>query len=161
MWDNPGEALTSLTSCVPLEPATALLYESTAQGAQGEFYQDWRDAEAGRSDFIPFFAPWFWDPNYKIEFPDRDRETRFGAALTPKDRKYMGRHHLSLEQMRWRDAKIKEFHGSTRRFQQEFPAEAMEAFLTTGSPVFDPELVTELQNNAAEPYWLGDVVLQK
>ena len=161
MWDDPGEALTSLTGCVPLTANSSMLYESTAKGAVGEFYEAWQAAEAGESHFVPFFAPWFWDPDYRLDFPDNDRRNAFGRTLDVKSRKYMERHSLSLEQMRWRAEKIKEFHGSVRRFQQEFPAEPMEAFLTTGAPAFDPDRVAELQLNAVDPYWVGDIVLQR
>ncbi len=161
MWDDPGEALTSLTGCVPLTANSSMLYESTAKGAVGEFYEAWQAAEAGESHFVPFFAPWYWDVHYILPFPDTDRSRAFGASLPTKCRRYMERHSLSLEQMRWRAEKIKEFHGSVRRFQQEYPAEAMEAFLTTGAPAFDPDRVAELQANAVGPYWLGDIVLQR
>jgi hypothetical protein len=160
-WDDAEEALTSLTSCVPLSPDSSMFYESTAKGAYGPFYEAWTAADEGNSEFIPFFAPWFWDPNYVLPFPDDDRRKRFGREMLAKDRRYMERHKLSLEQMRWRDAKIKEFQGSVRRFQQEFPAEPMEAFLTTGSPAFDPEKVAELASNAVGPLWSGDAILQR
>ena len=160
MWPDAGEALTSLGDAIPLQPGTSIFYESTAKGAYGEFYEDWSDAEAGKSNFVPFFAPWFWDEEYQIAFPDEDRKRAFGRSLGVKDRKYMARHHLTLEQMRWRAAKIADARGNVRRFQQENPADPMEAFLTTGSPCFDPELVSELASNATEPFWSGDIVLK-
>lgn len=161
MWDDPAEALTSLTATVPFSPESSLLYESTAKGAFGEFYDAWQAADSGESDFVPFFAPWFWDPNYQLAFPSDDHKRDFGRSLSRKDRGYMARHKLSLEQMRWRSAKIKELQGSVRRFQQEYPAEAMEAFLTTGSPAFNPEAVAELAANSTAPLWQGDIMLER
>lgn len=161
MWDDPAEALTSLTACVPVSPDSSLLYESTAKGAVGEFYQAWRDASRGESDMVPFFAPWFWDPEYKLGFPSEDHRRKFGRDLGHKDRRYMERHSLSLEQMRWRQKKIQGYSGSIRRFRQEFPAEPMEAFLTTGSPAFDPDAVQELASNTTQPYFQGDIVIER
>lgn len=159
MWDNAEEAITSVVQCVPSQPGTSIFYESTARGAFGSFYDAWVAAEDGRSPFVPFFAPWFWDEEYRLEFPDEEGKGVFYKTLGNRDRHYMKRHGLSIEQMRWRDWKIKELGGSRRRFEQEFPASPQEAFLTTGAPVFDPEKVMDLQSNVTDPYWHGDIVL--
>jgi len=157
MWDNPQETMTGITDCVPATPGTCMVIESTARGAMGEFYDRWCDAERGRSNFIPFFAPWFWHEEYSMEFPSEDHKRLFGRELSNKDRAYMEKHRISLEQMRWRAWKISEHKGERRRFQQEYPAEPAEAFLASGFPVFEPEMVMSLRSNAAKPMFVGEV----
>lgn len=161
-WLNADLVLLGLSQCIP---ATSLesssIWESTAQGMVGPFYEGWTEAEAGNSPYIPFFAPWFWNPEYSTSFPSDDHKKRFMRALPHDDLKSMDRYELTEEQMHWRANKIAE-PGMTRpKFKQEFPACAQEAFLTSGTPVFDQEALLELQQRAVDPVWRGGVVLER
>lgn len=161
MWPDPGETLTSALQCVPTAQNSSVFYESTAKGAMGEFYDAWRAAEAGESDFVPFFAPWFWDPDYALEFPSEDHANLFGRSLTVTERRLRDDHDLSLEQLHWRRYKIRnELQGSEAKFRQEFPSTPTEAFLTSGSPVFNADAIAELEKNATPPQWRGNIVLE-
>lgn len=161
MWPDPGETLTSALQCVPTAQNTSVFYESTAKGAMGEFYDAWRAAEAGESDFVPFFAPWFWDPDYALEFPSEDHANLFGRSLTVTERRLRDDHSLTLEQLHWRRYKIRnELQGSEAKFRQEFPSTPTEAFLTSGSPVFNADAIAELEKNATPPQWRGNIILE-
>lgn len=152
MWSNDTEVLTGLFQCVPMEPETFIGIESTARGAVGEFYDGWQAAEKGESDYTPFFAPWFWDEQYTQPFGRDDTRNHFMRKMSKEDRAYMRKHNLSPEQMNWRSWKIRnDLQGSVRKFRQEFPAEPMEAFLTTGNPAFDPDKVSEMFHYCTEP----------
>lgn len=160
MWPNGDEVVTSVHQSVPQLLSSSIFHESTAKGAQGAFYEYWNDAVAGRNNFVPFFAPWYWDPTYIQEFPSRDHERKFASTLSPQDLRYMEKYRLSIPQMAWRRWKIdNDLKGSERRFRQEYPADAEEAFLTTGSPAFDPEAVRDLTFQAAPPTWIGSITL--
>ncbi len=160
MWPNGDEVVTSVHQSVPQLLSSSIFHESTAKGAQGAFYEYWNDAVAGRNNFVPFFAPWYWDPTYVQEFPSRDHERKFASTLSPQDLRYMEKYRLSIPQMAWRRWKIdNDLKGSERRFRQEYPADAEEAFLTTGSPAFDPEAVRDLTFQAAPPTWIGSITL--
>ena len=54
--------------------------------------------------------------------------------------------NLTLEQLYWRRLKVAE--GGPRKFQQEYPAVADEAFLVSGSNVFDPAVVRDMESLA-------------
>lgn len=67
---NAGEVLANILKCVPLLPDTMVILESTAEGANGPFYDRWLQAVdaddymSGKVDvqpgqFIRVFAPWF------------------------------------------------------------------------------------------------------
>ena len=72
----------------------------------------------------------------------------------------MERHELDWEQMHWRQWKIRnDLEGSERRFRQEFPIEAEEAFLTTGNPVFSPEVIRDLTFDCLVPEMQGEILL--
>lgn len=162
MWPDAEGVTVSVHQSVPTRPFTSIIWESTAQGAMGLFYDQWNAAESGDSDFIPFFAPWFWDHEYALPFTGSDHKNRFMRSLSLEDEDYMKRFKLTPEQMAWREYKIRnELSGSYAQFQQEFPACAEEAFLTTGSPVFNPRAVRNLQEHVVAPLWSGDIFLTK
>jgi len=161
MWSGADEALTGLLQAVPVRNDTSILYESTAKGRTGEFYDAWNAAERGSSDFVPFFAPWFWDDNYRLDFATDDHARKFGRSLTPVEITLKDEHKLALEQLHWRRYKIRsEMSGSEARFRQEFPSNPSEAFLTTGSPVFDAEAIHQLERGSREPIWVGSITLE-
>lgn len=161
MWADPGETLTSALQCVPLAPGTSIFFESTAKGALGEFYDAWGAAESGRSDFVPFFAPWFWDPDYTLDFASQAAEAAFARSLDITERRLQESFKLNLQQLHWRRYKIRnDLQGSEAKFRQEFPSTPSEAFLTTGSPVFNAEAVATLEENATRPLWRGNIVME-
>ncbi len=161
-WPDAEQTLLALNQAVPAQSETSVFDESTARGAVGPFYEKWQRAEAGESDFIPFFAPWFWDPHYTLPFPSEDHKRRFARTQSSEDRRYQQRFGLDMEQMHWRSWCIRNnCGGSIRKFQQEYPASATEAFLTTGSPVFDVEKILALEDNVRPAWFVGEVLLQK
>jgi hypothetical protein len=161
MWAAAGETLTSAKQAISFSPATAVFIESTAKGAVGEFYDAWNTAEKGRGSYVPFFAPWFWDPTYSLDFGSTDERNHFGKSLDLSERRLVERHKLTLEQVKWRRFKIvDDLEGSEAKFRQEFPSTPKEAFLTTGSPVFKADMVSTLEDNSTRPLWQGDIALE-
>lgn len=162
-WPNPSETLTSMAPAIAPTLDSSVFIESTAQGAIGEFYERWIRAEQGKGDYVPFFAPWFEEPKYASPFADDEHRRLFLRGMSTEDREYQTRYKLSPEQMRWRRYQIDtELNGSEARFRQEYPSNAMEAFLTSGMPVFNPpEHILDLRAQCAKPQWTGDLVLTR
>lgn len=160
MWPNASIVLEGMLQAVPDEKDTSILVESTARGVGDEFHGMYKTAEAGQSDWVPFFAPWFWDVAYTRPFDTSDQRSRFAKSLDQEDRTYRERHDLTLEQMHWR-RKITQtkLAGSERKFRQEYPASAEEAFLTSGSPAFNLEAIERLRSNIRLPRWQGEITL--
>ena len=142
-WQSEGgqEAMTTALQTVPNEPGTAVIKESTAQGAGNSFHMDWLQAENGESDYLAFFAPWWEEPTYVAKVPadfERTSEETQIAEVAEHSR------HcpcvLSDEQFQWRRVTIaNECRGQLDMFKQEYPSTPREAFLTSGRPFFDPE----------------------
>ena len=109
---------------------TEIILESTANGAQGEFYRLWKGAERGENGFLPIFLPWFLTSEYSKPVPK-------GFERTHAEDAYAELYDLSDEQIYWRRLKIAQ--GGENKFKQEYPATADEAFLAEGSNVFDVE----------------------
>lgn len=160
LWPDAGASFVSLNQSVPSSPETMVVQESTARGAQGHHYDEWNKAERGEGGLVAYFAPWYWQDEYAMPFASEELAHRFKQKLGPRDTVYRERYGLSWEQMHWRAWKIQNsFKGSDRLFDQEFPASASVAFLTTGLSVFDPEKIMQIEHDCTPPLWLGDILL--
>lgn len=157
-WPNAADHFAGIGQAIPELPGTEMILESTANGITGEFYERWQKAEAGQSDFIPIFSPWFWEPGYVRKVPDGftlKTEKEGDEDLSEAD--YAEIHGLTLEQMSWRRNKISTL-GRTL-FMQEYPATPDEAFQATGHDSFIKGglVLKARKNNIEDP--LGALVI--
>lgn len=160
LWPDAGASFVSLNQSVPTAPETSVVQESTARGAQGHHYDEWSKAERGEGGLVAYFAPWYWQDEYAMPFTSADAAHRFKQKCSQRDIAYRERYGLSWEQMNWRSWKVgNSFKGSDRLFDQEFPASASVAFLTTGLSVFDAEKIMQIEHDCAPALWLGDILL--
>lgn len=143
-WDDITAKLTALRSAVPRDPDTLIILESTANG-HNEFKEEWDRAESGESDYLAFFWPWWKEPTYSQPFMNEAEREAFAIGDGPygeEEPELVEKFGLTKEQLHWRRTMIaNELGGDLRMFQQEFPAYPEQAFLATGSHVFDPALV--------------------
>ncbi len=137
---NAATTWNGLMQAVPLVPDTEVYVESTANGVTGLFYQQWQAAVSGESGFIPVFIPWFMTPDYALPIVPDDFER------SPEECDLALRYGLTDNQLLWRRRKIAQ--NGLDLFRQEYPAEPDEAFLTTGRPVFNPEIVQAMARDA-------------
>jgi hypothetical protein len=131
-----------LLQAVPNTRGTAVFVESTANGVTGIFYDLWRGACDGTNGFVPVFIPWFTDDDYREPVPKNFEHT-------PDEEEIAAKYSLDDEQLMFRRRKIAQ--NGIDLFKQEYPAEPDEAFLTTGRPVFNPEQLTEVLEEAKDP----------
>ena len=134
-WPNADEITLGILQSVPDIEGSEVIMESTANGMQGMFYEMCIQAAAGEGDFQLIFVPWFWGEDYVRKVPP-------GFVLTVDEEEYKNLYDLTLEQMAWRRAKIEtEFRGKLWRFRQEYPANAQEAFQTSGDSFVKAEAI--------------------
>ena len=128
-YSNTDELTTGLLQTVPEEDGSEIIIESTANGIGNWFHSQWQKAEAGLTQYVCIFTPWFHMAEYK-------RDVQEGFSITTEDAEYMDMHQLTMEQMAWRANKIAELtvggSDGIHRFRQEYPATAAEAFQTSG-----------------------------
>tara|TARA_R110000782_G_scaffold58848_1_gene122561 strand:- start:43 stop:1695 length:1653 start_codon:yes stop_codon:yes gene_type:complete len=134
-WTHDEKILAGLFQGISQAEGTEVILESTANGAQGEFYRLWKGAVAGENEYLPIFLPWFITPEYRRTAPE-------GMELTLEEEEIVENYKLDLDQMYWRRLKIAE--GGKLKFQQEYPATADEAFIVSGSNVFNIEKLNSL-----------------
>jgi hypothetical protein len=146
-------AWATLEQTIPYKPNTMVFLETTAWGFG--FAKDFWDNENG---FEKVFISWVAGDEYTHEVP-LDVRDLYSTPDSPYGDEVEVREHVrkelrfwypdeagdeewveseSLRRLRWRREKIASgFDGDIGLFQQEYPITALEAFLTTGSAVFN------------------------
>lgn len=150
-WPNAKQHSAGIIQAIPDEIGTEVFKESTANGVGNEFHLEWQNAEAGLSEYIAIFVPWYWQNEYRKEVPE-------GFTLDHEEQEYKDAYGLDMEQMAWRRAKIIELKDPIL-FKQEYPATAAEAFQVSGAdPYIKPNLVMTARScKVQEDY--GDKIL--
>ena len=127
--NNTDDHSTGILQAVPNADNTEIIMESTANGIGNYFHEMWQKAEAGISDFIPIFIPWFWQSEYIAPI-----DLSFSA--TADERELQAQYNLSNGQLNWRRKKIIELSvagiDGEKSFRQEYPCNANEAFILSG-----------------------------
>lgn len=103
-----------------------VVFESTPNGARGYFYELCMGAMRGDNDWTLHFYPWWWAEDYQ-----RDETV---SDLTEHERYLMDAHEVSMSQIAWRRAKVREI--GERAFAQEYPEDPTSCFLTSGDALF-------------------------
>ena len=134
-WQHDEKILAGLFQGISQAAGTEVILESTANGAQGEFYRLWKTSERGDGEYLPIFLPWFITPEYTAIHPE-------GFEPNEAEQKLIDLYDLTFGQLYWRRLKIAE--SGERKFRQEYPATAEEAFIVSGSNVFDLEKIGKL-----------------
>lgn len=150
-WPNAQQHAAGIIQAIPAEHGTEVFIESTANGVGNYFHEQWQAAEAGISEYVAIFVPWYWQDEYRKPVPD-------GFSLDSDDLQYQAMYKLDIEQMAWRRAKIVELKDQTL-FKQEYPATAAEAFQVTGQdPYIKPDLVMVARKAVIDSVY-GDKIL--
>lgn len=132
--DGKASTLAGILQAVPSLPGTMVVIESTANGFE-DFKERWDAAVAGENDFEPVFFAWFENPYYSMPVVP-------GTEWTPEERDLKAAYQLTDEQLQWRRWCIaNNCGGSLDMFRQEYPASPGEAFLHSGTGVFDNEQI--------------------
>lgn len=177
-WPRDRDTLVALDQVLHVVPGTMKVVESTARGARGAFYVDWKAAERGESDYVPIFLPWYMRPDswaFRITSEEeaalrKDLDNpRFGGYREESfllAQRYFrpgkGWVRVGYDQLAWRRWWIaNKCGGQVDLFHQEYPAFPEEAFLSTGRPVFDQRLVAarlkEVEFARASHVFRGDL----
>ena len=164
-WTAGGEDyLLGLLNCVVQGFDTEAVIESTAQGVGGVFHDMYWDAAEGNSGWESVFFPWYIYSYYSKPFTSEEEKEKFKEELG-QDQRYGGdaeksllgvsceydlgdeikKFTVTLENLNWRRQCIKtQCQNDLRKFHQEFPTNAREAFVTTGRGVFDMDVMGKL-----------------
>ena len=147
-WGNGAkETAIGLFQAVPNLPNTMIVIESTANGFE-YFKSLWDMAVKGESDFIPVFVGWNDLDDYKMAYT--------GFELTTEEKELQKIYNLSLEQLTWRRWCIKNNCSSDiELFKQEYPINPEEAFISSGTCIFDKQIVINRIQQLTRPIKVG------
>lgn len=147
--DGKASTIAGILQAVPSLPGTMVVIESTANGFE-DFKERWDAAVAGENDFEPVFFAWFENPDYSMPVVP-------GTEWTPEERELRDAYRLTDEQLQWRRWCIaNNCGGSLDMFRQEYPASPGEAFLHSGTGVFDNEQIVLRLERLPEPAGRGE-----
>lgn len=140
-WDrglratNAGETMLSLRQAIPTTRGTFIIIESTANGVGNFFYNEWMQAEAGESEYIPIFFPWYRHYEYRASHIGLPYEKL--APYDEEELKLIKDHHVDDDALAWRRWAIRNLTNyDVNLFHQEYPSTPEEAFIATGTNVF-------------------------
>ena len=158
-WDNGEELVGSLMQTVPYRKNTMIFLESTANGRGNFFAKMWDKSVKGDSVFETFFFPWWIQDEYEFEGDPIDEYTpdeqdvvdlmREGLKIgnevykVPEDR--------IDNKIRFRRHKEREFVASPELLLQEYPSTPHEAFIASGSTVFNVKALAHMEKLVTEP----------
>jgi len=134
-WGHDEKILAGLFQGISQSEGTEVILESTANGVGNSFHRLWQGAVKGENDYIAIFVPWYLMTEYMRKAPE-------GFERTTEEEVLVTRYNLSDDQLYWRRLKIAE--GGDNKFRQEYPATPEEAFIVSGSNVFNIEKLSKL-----------------
>ena len=159
-WPNAKNHSAGIRQAIANVDGTEDIRESTANGIGNAFYAEWKAAERGDSEYEAIFIPWFWHEEYVRPVPD---DWHCSEAWSDYARAY----GLTREQLYWAWVKNRDLSiiaGGTSdepcwQFKQEYPANADEAFQTSGAQAFIEPSVVLKARKATDVGGYGPVIL--
>lgn len=170
---SPEDIVRSACSGILLRPLTMIVMESTANGTGNFFHTEYSAAADPeiKSQFEALFIAWFQIEQYSIPFENSAALREFAKWLyenrnndnVMSTREESGRYlwwlwkkGASLEAINWyiMERSGKNDHGI---MASEYPSDDVEAFVHSGSMVFDKYQVEEFEKSCRPPRFIGDV----
>ena len=147
---NGAEVINAVVPSVQYEPRTFVVYETTAGDQDDVFYNIYREAKYERNEYKALFYAWHSNPLHALPlYPGEDLE------LSTEELNVQQKHHLSLEQMKWRRRTIKMMVGKTkdsplRAFKKDYPEDDRSCFTGSAFPFFNLDTVDRHHDHVLE-----------
>ncbi len=170
---SPEDIVRAACSGILLQPLTMIVMESTANGTGNFFHREYRAAADPkvRSQFQALFVAWFQIEQYRLPFASDKEQRRFAENLytnrenpnVASSREECGKYlwwlwlkGASLEAIHWyiEERAGKNDHGV---MASEYPSDDEEAFVHSGTMVFDKYLVRKFERSCRPPRFIGEV----
>jgi hypothetical protein len=136
---NAEDIVTGLLEAVPEEGNATI--ETTANGVGNYYHAEYELAQGGKSAFTARFFGWYQHREYRRQ-PEPDFER------TAEEEELARVYGLDDWQLAWRRWKKRQ---AKKKFKQEYPINAQEAFLTSGNNYFDRDVLATLSDALTRP----------
>ena len=165
---KPEDIVRSACSGVLYRPYTMIVYESTANGTGNFFQREYDMASKGKSQFEAMFVSWF---DIEIYSTPVDDIMSFAASLydnrnndnVASSREESGKYlwwlwekGATLEAIHWYILERAKYNDHAS-MASEYPSDDIEAFVHSGTMVFDKYKVEAFKKYCKEPRFVGDV----
>ena len=152
-WKGMEKALLALFKTVSRSnPDSSITLETTANG-YNDYKIRWdRDFAGGDTSFLPFFAPWFENPEYQQAVPIG---YDLMGNLDQWEIEKMQKHRLTHEQMYWFHLEYLDAGRKKDLVLQEDPFDPIDAFISTGSSKFNRDLIEARKREIVEEMRTG------
>jgi len=131
-----GQIVRSVAGSIPRMPDTLVVMESTADGTDNFFHDEWERAMSGRSDKTPIFVPWHEIEIYRRQVDNRERDTLL-RHLDDYELALL-RDGVPLEAVAWYHDKRAEY-PTHEQMMAEYPGTPDEAFLASACAPLSPQ----------------------
>lgn len=165
---TPEDIVRSACSGVLLKPYTMIVYESTANGTGNFFHREYEAAKNGISQFDNLFISWFEIEQYTAgidniqDFATKLWENRNNESIV-SDREESGKYlwwlwekGATLEAIKWYILERSKYtnHGD---MASEYPSDDIEAFVHSGTMIFDKYKVEQFKPTCRPARYIGDI----
>lgn len=136
--NSPDKQLSGIMQSVPDTLDSWVIIESTANG-MNEFKIEWDKAVSGEGGFTPLFLPWYEHEEYTRQVNNKEY---FIRTMSEYEQWLYTDLDLPLERVSWWRHYLKQnCSNDITKMKQENPTTAEEAFIFSGTPVFDNDKV--------------------
>lgn len=151
-WEAKADVASAAVQAVPMAAGTFIFLESTANGVGGFFYDTWQNAKKGKTNLKPLFFAWHEHYEYEL-YVDGGCQNQYDDEEIELLKLFATKNY-PLEtwdaKIMWRRMKKKDFLDDPKKFYQEYPKDDMEAFLASGRPVFDTNILMKMESYALD-----------
>lgn len=148
-WPDQEKLMVGLMQAVPA--SGRIIIETTANGVGDYFHRLWKRGGQTGATFKRHFLPWFGLKEYS-------KPISAGFQADEEERQLQNTYHLTNEQLNWRRWKLAELGDNIDSFNEQFPANAEEAFIVSGNPIWPPSLMKKYLNRCAKPQKIGNLI---
>lgn len=165
---KPEDIVRSACSGVLLRPYTMIVYESTANGTGNFFQLEYDAAKRGQSQFVAMFISWFDIEQYSAPIDD---VLKFAQLLydnrnnenVSSNREECGKYlwwlweiGATLEAINWYIQERAKYNDHAS-MASEYPSDDIEAFVHSGTMVFDKYKVEDFNGSCKPARYIGEV----
>lgn len=167
-YTNQEKQLLSVEQSLAKGAESQLTIESTSNGTSNHHYRISMQGLKGRSKYVSYFIPFYhklYSKQFKHDFDEAEKwhKAVHSKRLTKIDCDEMELSLLNqganLRQLMWRRYKMSDME-SEQQFQQEYPSNALESFISTGNGVFDQAKVLNRISYCIDPLSKSEVQSQ-
>ncbi|QPG54470.1 DNA packaging protein [Heyndrickxia coagulans] len=165
-YDKQEMQLLSAEQSLMKGNSSQLTIETTSNGTGNNYYKLFMSAWKNNSKYKAMFIPFYHDlykKQFKYEHDEAEawykadnKGRRLSVADLEPDEKVLYDNGANLRFLMWRRYKLLDM--TLQEFQQEYPSNPLESFISTGNSVFNQAIVLERLNHTIPPLSKDELV---